>query len=58
MDVWDLATGKWSLTHMSISHFYMASAAAGPYAIFCGGTAQGSRSFVSVRTRTSHREAQ
>ena len=37
--IWDMATGKWSVTHMSISHFYMAAAAAGPFSLFCGGLA-------------------
>eukprot|EP00040_Diaphanoeca_grandis_P006053 m.35716 g.35716 ORF g.35716 m.35716 type:complete len:423 (-) comp17190_c0_seq2:166-1434(-) len=37
VDVWDLKTKTWSLTQMSVSHFYMASAAAGPFSLFCGG---------------------
>ena len=40
VDVYDYATGKWSLAPpMSISHFYMAAASAGPYSLFCGGLA-------------------
>ena len=39
VDVYDLKTGKWTLTKMSESHFYMASASAGPFSLFCGGLA-------------------
>lgn len=39
VDVWDLRTGAWTVTHMSQSHFYMAAASAGDYALFCGGLA-------------------
>jgi len=37
VDVWDFKTNTWTLTHMSVSHFYMASASAGPFSLFCGG---------------------
>jgi hypothetical protein len=39
VDIWDLKTGKWSVSKMSISHFYMAAASAGPFSLFCGGLA-------------------
>lgn len=39
VDIWDLKTGTWSVSNMSISHFYMASASAGPFSLFCGGLA-------------------
>jgi hypothetical protein len=39
VDIWDLKTNTWSVTNMSTSHFYMAAASAGSYALFCGGLA-------------------
>eukprot|EP00912_Choanoflagellata_sp_UC4_P002483 UC4_evm1s1573 len=39
VDVFDYKTKTWSVTQMSISHFYMAATSAGPYALFCGGLA-------------------
>lgn len=37
VDIYDLKTASWSLTKMSLSHFYMAAASAGPYSLFCAG---------------------
>lgn len=39
VDIYDLKTASWSLTKMSLSHFYMAAASAGPYSLFCAGLA-------------------
>lgn len=39
VDVWDMKTNAWSVTNMSLSHFYMAATSAGPYSLFCGGLA-------------------
>ena len=53
VDIWDLKTGTWSVSKMSISHFYMAAAAAGPFSLFCGGLApSGDTSICDVYVRT------
>jgi hypothetical protein len=52
VDIWDLKTGTWSVSKMSISHFYMAAAAAGPFSLFCGGLApSGDTSICDVYVR-------
>lgn len=49
VDIWDLATGKWSAANMSLGRMYMSAASAGPYAVFAGGlSADGDSDVVDI----------